>query len=132
MLKPTINQLLCDGNPQLESAPSNMRGDSALLLSCLEMQQSFKDILIPKEAQHREIQAHSERLHHELSQARKYMEQLENEVATLERERPNQYIYWKGRFVEIMHRVMKKIMNWLDKSKRVCRWLWEKRKTHPY
>lgn len=109
-----------------------MRGDSALLLSCLEMQQSFKDILIPKEAQHRQLQAESERLQYELSQARKHIEELENEVATLERERPNQYIYWKRQFLEIMHRVLTKIMKWLENAKRVCRWLWEKRRTHPY
>ena len=47
-----------------------MRGDSALLLSCLDMQQAFKDVLIPMEAQHRNLQAESNRLQTELTQVR--------------------------------------------------------------
>ena len=104
----------------------------ALLLSCLDMQQTFKDVLIPNEAQHRELQAQFERLHSEMSQARKDMEQLENEVANLEKERPDKYIHLKGKVLEIKHRVMNKMMQWSDIAKRVCRWLWEKRRTHPY
>jgi hypothetical protein len=130
--KQTITQLLCDGNPHLESAPKNMRGDSDLLLSCLDMKQTFKEALIPKEAQHRELQAQSERLHSELSQAMKDMEQLENEVANLEKERPDKYIYLKGLIQEIMHRVMNKSMQWSDILKRVCQRLWAKRRTHPF
>lgn len=109
-----------------------MRGDSSLLLSCLDMQQTFEDVIIPIEAQYRELQAHSERLHFKLSEARKDVEQLENEVACLEKERPDQYIYWKGRILEIVRRLLNKIIQWLDIAKRVFRWLWEKRKTHPY
>lgn len=131
-VKPTIKQLLCDGNSQLESAPKNMRGDSNLLLSCLDMQQTFKDVIIPIEAQYRELQDHSERLHFKLSEARKDVEQLENEVAFLEKERPDQYIYWKGQILEILRRLLNKIIQWLDIAKRVFRWLWEKRRTHPY
>ena len=109
-----------------------MRDDSALLLSCLDMQQKFKDVLVPKEAQRRELQAQSERLHYDLSEARRHVEQLENDVANMERERPNQYIYWKGRLLEIIHHVSNKIMKLIENAKKVFRWLWEKRRTHPY
>lgn len=131
-VKPTITQLLCDGNSKFESAPKNMMGDSTLLLSCLEMQQTFKDIIIPIEAQYREVQAHSERLHSELSEARKDVEQLKNKVASLRKERPDQYIYWKGQFLEILRRMSNKIIQWLEIAKRVFSWLWETRRTHPY
>jgi predicted RNase H-like nuclease (RuvC/YqgF family) len=109
-----------------------MRGDSALLLSCLDMQQAFKDVLIPMEAQHRNLQAESNRLQTELTQARRDMEQLENEVANLVKERPDQYIHWKRRFLKVMHHARNKFQQWLENAKRVCRWLWEKRRTHPY
>lgn len=132
MRKPTITQLLCDGNAHLESAPKNMIGDSCLLLSCLNMQQSFKDILLPKEAQRRELQDQSERLYTELAQVRRKMEKLEEEIVIAGRERPDRYIYWKRKSLDFMHRKRNMIMQWSDFVKRACQWLWEKQRTHPY
>ena len=88
--QPTLTQLLCDGNPQLGSSPENMRGDPKLLLHCLEMQQKFKDVLTPKEAQRRQLQARSEQLYQELLEARSQIEQLEKDVASLKWERPDE------------------------------------------
>ncbi|KAL7548424.1 hypothetical protein ACHAWF_011714 [Thalassiosira exigua] len=96
---PTLAQLLCEGTPQLTSAPENMRGDTKLLLFCLEMQQKFKDVLEPMEARHEELRTRSDRLQDELSQARRQVQTLERDVADLEWERPDGYILWKGRFV---------------------------------
>lgn len=128
---PTLTQLLCDGNPQLGSAPEGMRGDSKLLLSCLDMQQKFKDVLDPKETQHNELQVQSDKLLHELSRARSQIRQLEKDVAYLEWERPDRYIYWRGRFLELVHYALGKMLHLIEMAKQAF-WKWrEKRKTHP-
>mmetsp|Transcript_18223 Transcript_18223/g.38234 ORF Transcript_18223/g.38234 Transcript_18223/m.38234 type:complete len:184 (-) Transcript_18223:1648-2199(-) len=128
---PTLAELLCDGNPQLASAPENMRGDSKLLLVCLEMQQKFKDVMVPKDAQRAELQAQSNKYIHELSQARSRIEQLEREIAFLEWERPSRYIYWKRRMVAFICYLLEKTVQWFD-------WAWQafqrwrnRRKTAP-
>lgn len=125
--QPTLTQLLCDGNSQLESAPANMTGDSNLLLVCLEMRQKFKDAIDPKEAQRNEFQEKSDRLQHELSQARRHIEQLKREVTYLEWERPDRYIYWKARLLSVLFSVLKKFI-W---ARDVIRTRMDRRKTHP-
>lgn len=129
--KPTLTKLLCDGNQQLSSAPENMRGDSNLLIHCLEMQQKFKDVIIPKEDKHSELRAKSDELQHELSQARCYIDQLERDIAHLEWERPDQYIYWKGRFLDLCAYVLRKMIQaWEWVKLQFLKWR-EKRRTHP-
>ena len=129
--QPTLTKLLCDGNPQLTSAPENMRANSALLLFCLEMQQKFKDVLDPKEAQHRELKTHNENLHHQLSQARREVQRLEKEVSHLEWERPDWYIKWKGKFVGFICYVLGKLGGLFGRVKEAF-WNWrERKKTHP-
>lgn len=108
-----------------------MRGDTELLVACLEMQQKFKDVLDPKEAQYRELQAQSEQLHLELSQVRSQLRELEKDIAMLEWERPDWYIYWKGRCIDFMRFVLEKVLQLFEMVKGVFwRW-WERRKTHP-
>jgi len=128
---PTLAQLLCDGNPQLACAPANMRGDSNLLLACLEMQQKFKDVLDPKELQHNELRVQSDELQHELLQTRRKMQQLEKDVAYFEWERPDRYIYWKRRFVGVVNYVLGKLIWLFGLAKQTMRKWWNRRKTHP-
>ncbi|KAL7543225.1 hypothetical protein ACHAXR_012530 [Thalassiosira sp. AJA248-18] len=128
---PTLTQLLCDGNPQLASAPENMRGDSNLLVFCLEMQQKFKDVIDPKEAQYDEQKAKNDELNYELSLARSQIQQLEKDVASLEWDRPDRYIYWKGRFLAFICYVLGKINQLWGGVKKVFLDWRDRRKTHP-
>ena len=128
---PTLNQLLCDGNPHLSSAPENMRGDSNLLLFCLEMQQKFKDVIVPKEAQRKELQAKSDQLQHELSEASDRIRQLQEDVAILEWERPDRYIYWKGRLLEFIRYILDKMIQFWRLAKQAFLKWWNRRRTHP-
>ena len=108
-----------------------MRGDPKLLLHCLEMQQKFKDVITPKEAQRRQLQAKSEQLYHELSEARSQIQQLEKDVASLKWERPDEYIRIKARVLEVVHYVVAKMKQFWNMLKNaVLRW-YERRKTHP-
>lgn len=128
---PTLRRLLCDGNPKLRCAPENMRGDSNLLISCLEMQLNFEEVIIPKEAELCELQATSVKLQFKLTQAKSRIEQLEKAIAELEWERPDRYIYWKGRLNDFVHHVREKITMWCEITKQsFYRWH-ERRRTYP-
>ena len=108
-----------------------MRGDSKLLLFCLSMQQKFKDVIGPKESQHSQLQAQNDKLHHELSDAKNRIRQLEKGVSTLVFERPDRYIYWKGRSKEFICYVLGKLNRVWEMIKGAFgRWR-ERRKTHP-
>ena len=104
-----------------------MRGDSKMLLHCLEMQQKFKDVIDPKDEQHKELKVKAEQLKSELKQAKAHIDQLEKEVATLEWERPDQYIYWKGRFLDCIYYIR---ACWEIIKDALVRWK-ERRRTHP-
>ena len=108
-----------------------MRGDSTLLLFCLETQQKFKDALDPKEAQRQELQSQSDALHKELTDARDQIRTLEEEVANLEWERPDRYLYWKRRFVKMARSMRDRIMNWLEEAWQAFRRWRDRRRTHP-
>ena len=129
--QPTLAHLLCDGNPQLTSAPENMRGDTKLLLFCLEMQQKFADAIRPLEARHDELRAENGRLRDELSRARGGAEGLEREVADLEWERPDRYIRWKGKFLALVGYVLGRSMRLLRRAWREFQRWRERRRTHP-
>ena len=124
--QPTLTQLLCDGNPQLTSAPENMRGDSKLLLVCLEMETAFKDVLTPKETRLKELQDQSQQLHNELLQKRRRIEQLGQKITSLDWERPNRYIHWKQRFLAFIWSARGKVVHLLKMGKGVF-----SKRTHP-
>ncbi|KAL7504328.1 hypothetical protein ACHAXN_002000 [Cyclotella atomus] len=94
---PTMQELLCDNNPNLRSAPINMRGKSELLICCLEMQQKYKDVIDPKSKQSDDLLEKSNKLQNDIAAAQRKIQQLESEIATLQEERPDDYIYYKGR-----------------------------------
>ena len=130
--KPTLTKLLCDGNQQLSSAPENMRGDSNLLIHCLEMQQKFKDVIVPKSTQRDELQIKSDQLHTDIFHANSRIQQLENEISDLEWERPDQYIRWKTRIMEYVVFILEKLRQLWDAVKQSF-WKWwnRRKKTHP-
>jgi len=128
---PTLRQLLCDGNPKLSCAPESMRGDSNLLMHCLERQLNFKEIIVPKEAELGELRATSVKLQCELSQAKSRIKLQEKDIIELEWERPNRYIIWKSRFFDFIHRLHEKITQWCEMTKQsFYRWQ-ERRRTYP-
>lgn len=129
--QPTITELLCDGNPLLGSVPENMRGDTNLVLACLDMQQKFKDVLNPLEAHHKELRARSDELRYDLTQACGRIQQLEKDVSTLKWERPDQYLHWKAQLLTHIRRVFDRMIQLLQILKREFWKWWERRKTHP-
>ena len=108
-----------------------MRGESKLILACLEMQQKFKDVLDPKEAKRNELQAKSDQFHCDLSKARRRMEQLEKDIAHLEWERPDRYIHWKGRVGRVISYVVGRLAALFGSARQACRKWMDRRKTHP-
>ena len=108
-----------------------MRGDSKMLLHCLEMQQKFKDVIDPKEEKLEELKVKAEQLKSELKQAKAHIEHLEKEVATLEWERPDQYIYWKSRLLDCIQDLVAQVRTcWEMMKDAFVRWK-ERRRTHP-
>lgn len=101
-----------------------------MLLHCLEMQQKFKDVIDPKEEKLEELKVKAEQLKSELKQAKAHIEHLEKEVATLEWERPDQYIYWKGRFLDCIYYIAQVRACWEIVKDAFERWK-ERRRTHP-
>ena len=102
-----------------------------MLLHCLEMQQKFKDVIDPKDEKLEELKVKAEQLKSELKQAKAHIEHLEKEVATLEWERPDQFIYWKGRFLDCIHNTVTQMrVCWEIIKDALVRWK-ERRRTHP-
>ncbi|KAL3803873.1 hypothetical protein HJC23_004035 [Cyclotella cryptica] len=128
---PTLNELLCAENPTLETAPQNMRGNSKLLIWCLEMQQKFKDVIDPKTHQHEELQRKSTALQRNIRLAKERIQQLESEIEKLEFERPDDYIYLKGRVTDVVLYVFDKIIQLWDTIKNVFVAWWNRRQTYP-
>ena len=95
------------------------------------MQQKFKDVLDPKETQHHELQACSDQLRRDLSRASSQISQLEKEVAYLEWERPDRYIYWKGQFLDLVYYALGKMLHLIEMAKQAFLKWRERRKTHP-
>jgi len=101
-----------------------------MLLHCLEMQQKFKDVIDPKEEKLEELKVKEEQLKSELKQATQN-EHLEKEVATLEWERPDQYIYWKSRLRDCIYSILAQMrVCWEIVKDAFVRWK-ERRRTHP-
>ena len=98
-----------------------------MLLHCLEMQQKFKDVIDPKDEQHKELKVKAEQLKSELKHAKTHIDQLEKEVANLEWERPDEYIYWKSRFLDCLYYIR---ACWEIVKDVFVRWK-ERRRTHP-
>ena len=107
---PTITKLLCAGNPCLTSVPEKMRGDTDLVLHCLDMQLTFTDVISPMEAEHCELQARSNELGCDLTQARAHLKDLEKEVASLKWERPDEYLQFKSDFLSFIRRVWERLV----------------------
>jgi len=128
---PTLSELLCDDNPNLVSAPNNMRGNSNLLMWCLEMQQKYEDVIHPKTNTRDELHLKSTKLQNDIIAAQTQIQQLESEIAQLQEERPDDYIYWKGRVMTVIEFVLKKIKQLWQRAKRAYIAWREKRKTHP-
>lgn len=109
-----------------------MRSDSKLLLWCLEMQQKFKDVIVPQSTQRDELQIKSDQLHTDIFHANSRIQQLENEISDLEWERPDQYIRWKTRIMEYVVFILEKLRQLWDAVKQSF-WKWwnRRKKTHP-
>jgi len=114
---PTITKLLCDGNPCLTSVPEKMRGDTDLVLHCLDMILKFNDVISPMEAEHCELQARSNELCHDLTQARAFVKDLEKEVSSLKWERPDKYLQFKSDFLSFSRRVWERLVTMVIKLK---------------
>ena len=126
MEQPTLTQLLCEGNPQIVSAPENMTSNTKLLLVCLEMQTRFNEVLNLKETQRNHLQDQSLQLRSELSKKRQRVEQLEKSILSLEWERPDRYIYWKQQFLAFLCFVREKFRHLWKTGKGAL-----SQKTHP-
>ena len=102
-----------------------------MLLHCLEMQQKFKDVIEPKEERLAQLKVEREQLKSKLKQAKTHIDQLEKEVATLEWERADQYIYWKSRLLHCIHNTLAQVRAcWEIVKDALVRWK-ERRRTHP-
>ena len=108
-----------------------MRGNSNLLMWCLEMQQKYEDVIHPKTNTRDELHLKSTKLQNDIIAAQRQIQQLESEIAQLQEERPDDYIYWKGRVMTVIEFVLKKIKQLWQRAKRVYIAWREKRKTHP-
>jgi hypothetical protein len=108
-----------------------MRGDSTLVLTCLDMQQKFKDVISPLEVQHHDLRARYDELRYGLDQASGRINQLEKDIASLEWERPDQYLHWKAQFLALIRRLLDKVAKLRETLKREFWKWWERRKTHP-
>lgn len=118
---PTITKLLCDGNPCLKSVPEKMRGDTDMVLHCLDMQLKFTDVINPMKDEHREFQARSDELCRNLTEARALVKSLENDVATLKWERPDKYLQLKSDFLSFSRRMWERLVAMALKLKRESR-----------
>jgi hypothetical protein len=125
-----MQELLCDNNPNLRSAPINMRGKSELLICCLEMQQKYKDVIDPKSKQRDDLLEKSNELQNDIAAAQRKIQQLEREIATLQEERPDDYIYYKGRAMIVVRYVLKLLWSLWSRAKQAVL-AWRERRTHP-
>lgn len=126
-----MQELLCEDNPNLESAPINMRENSKLLVWCLEMQQKYKDVIDPKIVQRDELHQTSNKLQSDISAAQMRIQQLEKEIAQLQAERPNDYIYYKGRVMTVLGYLVDTMVKiWRRVKQAISAWR-ERRQTHP-
>jgi hypothetical protein len=128
--QPTMQELLCDNNPNLEQAPPNMRGKSELLIWCLEMQQKYKDVIDPKSNRRKDLLDKSNTLQNDIAAAQRKIQQLESEIAMLQRERPSDYIYYKGRAMTVARHVLTLLRNLWHRAKQAFV-AWRERRTHP-
>ena len=127
---PTLKKLDCDGNPDLNVAPSNMKRDETILF-CLGLQQKLNDALLPRQSAQEELAAERTNLQHRLNEANRAISQLEKDCKDLEEERPATYIHWKKRFLTAAGQLWQRI---LMHSKRIqeCFKGWiDRHKTHP-
>ena len=108
--QPTLDEFLCEGNPNLRSAPVNMRGNSKLLIWSLEMQQKYLDVVEPKTNQRDELQQRSNQLQSDILSAQGRIQRLQNDIARLEVERPDGYIYWKRHIMTVLTFVANKLL----------------------
>lgn len=84
----------------------------------------------PKRRQQQELQNKLDQLNASLQDARTQIDRLQGEIASLEWERPDQYIYWKGKFLKLMEYLWKKLLELWDWVKvKFWRW-WTGRQTH--
>lgn len=128
--QPTMQELLCDNNPNLKTAPRNMSGKSDLLLWCLEMQQKYKDVIEPKTANRDELQEKSDQLQNDIAAARKKINNIENDIRNLKEERPDDYIMFKVRVITVIRLIVKRLRQ-LWKRARGAFLEWRDRRTYP-
>ncbi len=127
---PTLKQFLCEGNVDL-TVPATMTDNRDLLFHCLEVQLKYKEIIAAKTNHRDELQVDADKLHDELNNAANCISELEKDVSSLEKERPDVYIRRKGRFVELMGNVSNKTVNYWQMAKDVVLKSWNDRRTHP-
>lgn len=131
LLQPTLQELLCDNNPNLKTAPPNMGGKTSLLLWVLEMQQKYQDGIEPKTSKRNDLHEQSNKLQNEIDAAQRKIVQLENEIAALKKERPDDYILFKSRVMNAV-RVVKKWLRRVWKRAGDAFVAWRERRTHPF
>ena len=128
---PTLKGLLCEGNNDLSVAPENMRGSTDLLFHCLEFQQKLKEVTTAKSNQRDALQSQADEIHDEMNNTSARISKLEEDIAVLIHERPEEYIRWKERVIELSQFVGSKMTSYWRLTKTAfLKWLNEQR-THP-
>ena len=108
-----------------------MRGNSNLLIWCLEMQQKYNGVIHPKTNTRDELHRQSITLQNDIIAAQRQIQQLESSIEEMKGERPDDYIYWKGRVMTVTMSVLKKLNQLWQRAKEVYLESRERRKTHP-
>ena len=95
-----------------------MRGNSNLLIWCLEMQQKYNDVIHPETNTHDELHRQSNTLQNDIIAAHRLIQQLESSIEEMNGERPDDYIYWKGRVMTVIYEGSEEAKSALAESKR--------------
>ena len=94
------------------------------------MQQKYNDVIDPKTRQHDELYNKSNTLQSDIAAGHAQIQLLENQIAQFQEERPDDYIYWKGRVMIIVRFVRDKSIALRRRAKTVFE-EWQRRRTHP-
>jgi hypothetical protein len=74
------------------------------------MQQKYLDVIEPKTNQRDELQQRSNQLQSDIFSAQGRIQRLQNDIARLEVERPDGYIYWKRHIMTVLTFVANKLL----------------------
>ena len=108
-LKPTLKQILCDGNDELQTIPKGMQTCPHLVTWCLRLHKENEAQVLSKLASYYKLEKKAIESEEQRMAMQEKEQNLENEIAELEKRRPLQYLNAKLKIVSFTQKIRSKI-----------------------